>query len=140
MNGIETNRLGGGRGLKYLRFAPLFICLTLAAVVSGGVLLGAVLRLAHAGGTVLGAALWMSGPLLVSICLAFLIRERPARLVFDLALVGLTLMDLAAVAFSLLPFVEGRWILFHLPVVQFLGLTGLLVLVMVVRTARERSP
>ena len=45
MNGIETNRLGGGRGLKYLRFAPLFICLTLAAVVSGGVLLGAVLRL-----------------------------------------------------------------------------------------------
>lgn len=126
--------------MQYLRFVPLFVCLSAAVALSGGVVLGAILSLAHAGGTVLGAALWMSGPLLVSICLAFLFRERPARFVFDLALVGLTAMDLAAVALSLLPFVNGRWVLFHLPVVQFFGLTGLLVLVMVVRTARERSP
>ena len=124
--------------MKYLRFIPLVFCVVLAAAVSIELLGAALWSVLRAGGSVAGWALWVSGPLLYGICLAFLVREKPARIAFDVALVGLMLMDVAVVLLSLLPFVPGRELMFYLPLLQFFGLTGLLVVVMLIRAGVAR--
>ena len=78
-------------------------------------------------------AAWVGGPLVFALCLGFLGREKPVRIVFDLALVGLTLMDGLAVVVSFLPFVPGEQLMFYVPIIQYCGLTGLLGIVMLIR-------
>ncbi len=119
--------------MKYLRFVPLGLCLVAATLVSLNLLGSAFAEVLRAGGSVLLWAGWVGGPLVFVLCLAFLVRERRARVACDLALAGLTVVDLLAAGFSLLPFVPGRELMFYLPILQYFGLTALLGLVMLVR-------
>ena len=92
-----------------------------------------VASLARASANMVFAMLWIGGPFLMAICLAFLVRGKPERILFDVSLAVITLVDLGALVVSLLPFVEA-WDLFtFLPLLQFASLTVLLVAVMLGR-------
>ena len=118
--------------MKHVRFVPLALCVVLAAVLSMDLLGEALMKLLQAGASMILWAGWVGGPLAFAVCLAFLVREKPVRIVFDLALVILTVVDVLAAGCSLLWFVPGREVMFYLPMAQYFGLTALLVVLMLI--------
>ena len=115
--------------LKYVRFLPLLACGLVAVGMCAHLCLHAAGAVISALGGVALSALWIGGPFLLAICLAFLAREKVGRILFDLALVGLVLMDFVGLALCLLPFIEVEGVFTLLPLLQFGALTGLLVMV-----------
>ena len=119
--------------LKYLRLMPLLACVVVAIGMCAPLCARAVEAVVSALGGVTLAGLWIGGPFLMAISLGFLIRERAGRIVFDLSLFVLLVVDLGGLLLVVLPSV-GVWDVFTwLPFLLFLGLTGLLVAVMLGR-------
>jgi|GEM_PF-2379603 len=116
--------------LKYLRVLPLLACGLVAVGMCAHLCLDALEAVVVATGGVLLSCLWIGGPFVLAVCLAALARGQVERVVFDLALVGMVLMEVAALVLCVLPFVEVWEVFRYLPLLQFGGLTGLLVLVM----------
>lgn len=119
--------------LTSLRFVPLVLCLLVAVGMGASLWLSVVESLALASVRTGMALLWISGPFLLAIALAMLVRRGAERIVFDLALVTITVVDFGALALSLLPFLTARGLFTFLPFFQFAGLTALLVLVLLGR-------
>jgi hypothetical protein len=119
--------------LKYLRFIPLLACVVVAIGICAPLCIHAVEAVVAALGGVTLAGLWIGGPFLMAICLGFLLREKAGKVVFDLSLLLLVVVDFGGLVLAALPFVGVRDVFTWLPFLQFLGLTGLLVAVMLGR-------
>ncbi|NNC89336.1 MAG: hypothetical protein HKN82_12825 [Akkermansiaceae bacterium] len=109
-----------------LRFLPLGLVLVMAGAASFGPVVGLLASAAGVALRVVVWAGWVGGPFVLAICLAFLLRPKPARIAADVVLGGMTVLNILAGLLSLWPFVDASQIFFYLPLLEFVALTALL--------------